>query len=1286
MKKLLSLILAFTLCLSVFTVTGLIASADDEFDNLINATGGDLTFVNDAENPWVQDTISIGKYGVSAGNTGMDSSSSSVTATITFAETQGIFFTWKVSSQQKWDYLAFSVDGVEKARISGVVGPEQRVFAVEPGEHVVAWTYVKDEAYSLYDDRGYIDEVYVGTYSASAENIDSLLNAAGDLSFENDASDPWTPETVSGASAARSGNAGKSASESAVTLNTSLEAGKSLAFNWGVSSEKDHDLLIFEVNGVEVASISGEVAYPTAYSYTADETGDYTFRWIYRKDTLNSFGSDCGRLGSVRVVDYAAVTGIVTVKNTTVAVGKTLKLTYAMRPSNATNRAVTWTSDNESVAAVSADGVVTGVSSGTADITVTTDEGGFTSVCTVTVTPFGGDYTYYVDADAGNDRNNGRSATSAFRTLSKAYSTIYTNVGSGASVKLVLTGAFTVGEELRVFDKDVNITSAAGTASVRRAAGYRGPLFRVSAAGRLRFGNTESSSSRLVAGNSSADAPCILVDAGEFILYPNAEISGNVSSVSGAGVYVKSGSFVMVGGSVSDNSTSRYGGGVYAEDGSVVISGGSVSGDSAAIYGGGAYIATAVEYSIDEELFSGNTAESFNDICYGEPPAAPVVSGVEDGAEYSLGEYPDGVSASWTSEAEATATLNGEPYEQGTPITEEGGYVLTVTDGFSVVTVAFTLYTPVQDPVRAYAYISDSASGGTGFVGFDIFGGSEPLDFGDVQHPVAAAEFVADTFYGYSEDGYFFTLPPIHPDEGSPFQYVSWSEEPVITDYTVLDMTYSYVHRTFIVLLADDDNARFVATVDPETGEPYGIIPILVEEGDAPMLMTVAADMNGAFYAIGAGGNAALWMLTGADENGAYVRKLFDLGVEAYYLQSMTFDRSAGRLYWAQCGREAGGIYEIDLENEACNFVGAPVGADAELTAFIIPYSVDTETEHVSEDGRFIYKLLPAGGAEIVGYVFKNDEGEPNFEKFDDDTFLVEVPGEVDGYTVLSIGKYAFRDRSVGEDPDTYMQIGKAVLPESVETVGYGAFRGCVSLKEIEFGGQEREIGDYAFYQCSSLTDVNIPWPTETIGYGAFSECAGLEKVTVSGQTENIGDYVFYNVSGNFELWGHWPSAAYDYALANNLTFRDLDPYEAPVVSGVEEGGRYALSELPEGVAITWTAMRVESVALDGEAYEEGTPITALGDHVFTITDGRTEVTVNFTIVETAYMKGDFDFDGEISVNDALRALRIAAKLAEETPEAIAIGDVDGDGEISVNDALMILRVAAKLADQSSLG
>ncbi|MBQ9557892.1 MAG: InlB B-repeat-containing protein, partial [Clostridia bacterium] len=67
-------------------------------------------------------------------------------------------------------------------------------------------------------------------------------------------------------------------------------------------------------------------------------------------------------------------------------------------------------------------------------------------------------------------------------------------------------------------------------------------------------------------------------------------------------------------------------------------------------------------------------------------------------------------------------------------------------------------------------------------------------------------------------------------------------------------------------------------------------------------------------------------------------------------------------------------------------------------------------------------------------------------------------------------------------------------------------------------------------------------------------------------------------------------------------------------------------------------------------------------------------------------MKGDLDKDGEISVGDALIALRIAARLQAATDEDVLIGDVDSDGEITVGDALLILRVAARLADQSSLG
>lgn len=81
-----------------------------------------------------------------------------------------------------------------------------------------------------------------------------------------------------------------------------------------------------------------------------------------------------------------AVTGVSLNKPAaSIKVGTTEALTVTVAPANATNKAVTWSSDNTAVATV-ANGVVTAVAKGTAKITVTTVDGSKTDFCIVTVT------------------------------------------------------------------------------------------------------------------------------------------------------------------------------------------------------------------------------------------------------------------------------------------------------------------------------------------------------------------------------------------------------------------------------------------------------------------------------------------------------------------------------------------------------------------------------------------------------------------------------------------------------------------------------------------------------------------------------------------------------------------------------------------------------------------------------------------------------------------------------------------------------------------------------------
>ena len=118
----------------------------------------------------------------------------------------------------------------------------------------------------------------------------------------------------------------------------------------------------------------------TIPSQTADSTKVLS---VKMNDTLANFLPDNN---AVNVTPTVTLTGIsFNQTNFNLAKDSSQTLAIIFTPSTATNKTVTWASSDTSVATVSASGVVSGVKTGTATITVTTDDGNKTATCIVLV-------------------------------------------------------------------------------------------------------------------------------------------------------------------------------------------------------------------------------------------------------------------------------------------------------------------------------------------------------------------------------------------------------------------------------------------------------------------------------------------------------------------------------------------------------------------------------------------------------------------------------------------------------------------------------------------------------------------------------------------------------------------------------------------------------------------------------------------------------------------------------------------------------------------------------------
>jgi len=110
------------------------------------------------------------------------------------------------------------------------------------------------------------------------------------------------------------------------------------------------------------------------------------------------------------------------------------------------------------------------------------------------------------------------------------------------------------------------------------------------------------------------------------------------------------------------------------------------------------------------------------------------------------------------------------------------------------------------------------------------------------------------------------------------------------------------------------------------------------------------------------------------------------------------------------------------------------------------------------------------------------------------------IPSVVNGYTVKEIGEYAF---------ENCQSITSVTIPEGMTTIGWCAFTGCTSLMTIDIPSTVNEIAGLAFYNSTSLVNVSLPEGLQVLADHAFCNAESIESITVPSTVQAIGLGVF---------------------------------------------------------------------------------------------------------------------------------------------------------------------------------
>lgn len=141
-----------------------------------------------------------------------------------------------------------------------------------------------------------------------------------------------------------------------------------------------------------------------------------------------------------------------------------------------------------------------------------------------------------------------------------------------------------------------------------------------------------------------------------------------------------------------------------------------------------------------------------------------------------------------------------------------------------------------------------------------------------------------------------------------------------------------------------------------------------------------------------------------------------------------------------------------------------------------------------------------------------------------------------EGSQLKSIGSNAFWGSE-----HLYPRFKEIKIPDSVETIGNGAFRHCQNLERITLPSALQTLSNGTFYGCAALSEVTFPASLKTIEKSAFGYCRNLSEVKLPASLTTIQSYVFNGCSALKTVFYDGSLAQWNHITANNDADNDAD-------------------------------------------------------------------------------------------------------------------------------------------------